>query len=151
MHSLQGYIAQEPHVNGDVQFCVPCLFVPSPELEEETLIPQDDNEYAKLRNKLKTVKEECGNHGVELHYNLIHPGKPNPLCTENVFSSLVVASDGEVSPCVFTDMPVSGASYLVMGKERPFKRLTFGNVNQESIFDIWKKKEFKRFRALGQY
>ncbi len=121
-------------------------FVPSPELQEETLIPQDEREYEGLKNKLHTVKKECKNRGVELHYTLVHPGKPAPLCTENVFSSLVVAGDGEVSPCVFTDMPVSGATYMAMGKERSFKRLSFGNVGRESIFDIWKKKEYKRFR-----
>ncbi len=121
-------------------------FVPSLQLQGEALIPQNKKEYVELKQNLDTTKKECENYGVELHYNLVYSGKRAPLCTENVLSSMVVAADGEVSPCVFTSLPVSEATYAVLGKERPFQRLTFGNINQEPVFDIWRKKEYKKFR-----
>lgn len=121
-------------------------FVPSPQLQEQALIPRNEEEYTELRDKLESTRKECESYGVELQYHLVYPFKRAPLCTENVLSSLVVASNGEVSPCVFTDLPASGTTHVTMGKERPLKRLTFGNIGEESLFDIWKKKEYKKFR-----
>lgn len=57
--------------------------------------------------------------------------------------SVVVAWDGEVSPCV----PLSHSyGCFVMGRRKHIRAYRLGNVSQESVADIWAKDEYVRFR-----
>jgi MoaA/NifB/PqqE/SkfB family radical SAM enzyme len=57
--------------------------------------------------------------------------------------ALAVRWDGEVSPCI--PLMHSYTCY-VLGREKTIRRYSIGNINNESIKDIWQKNEFKDFR-----
>ncbi|RJP66336.1 MAG: hypothetical protein C4532_16095, partial [Candidatus Abyssobacteria bacterium SURF_17] len=54
--------------------------------------------------------------------------------------------DGQVFPCVFTNLPITDASHLVNGIEQPLQHVTFGNVNECSLSRIWRKGTYAAFR-----
>ncbi|MCF8106544.1 MAG: radical SAM protein [Desulfohalobiaceae bacterium] len=57
--------------------------------------------------------------------------------------SMVLAWDGEVSPCVAL---MHSYRCYVMGREKLFKRYTLGNIREKDILSIWEKPEFADFR-----
>jgi Iron-sulfur cluster-binding domain len=73
--------------------------------------------------------------------------RPQRSCAENVHKALFVAADGEVSPCVYLNIPVEGVSYVSAGKEAPYQRLTFGRTSDECVEQIWAGREYARFRT----
>jgi MoaA/NifB/PqqE/SkfB family radical SAM enzyme len=122
-------------------------FVPSKELEGEALRPADAGEYEDIRLRLQELARLGKKCGFNIHYQLQRPGSRRPTCTENVQQALVVSADGMVSPCVFTNLPVSGASYFKEGREYPYRQLFFGNVNERPLGDIWSRKAYESFRS----
>ena len=119
-------------------------FIPNEELAPEAFTTPD-TQPDELQKLLKSVRREGKRRGVPIHYQ-IPGGEPQPFCSENVQQSLFVSSDGGVSPCVFTNLPVSNASLFIEGRVRPYIPLSFGNVNEEPLSRIWRKKSYKRFR-----
>ncbi|MBM4300337.1 MAG: hypothetical protein FJ121_02240 [Deltaproteobacteria bacterium] len=81
-----------------------------------------------------------------MYYQLQSPGRRRQVCTENVARALLVSADGEVSPCVFTNLPVTGVTLVADGVERPYRRLTFGNVRDRSLPSIWGQIAYRNFR-----
>jgi MoaA/NifB/PqqE/SkfB family radical SAM enzyme len=65
---------------------------------------------------------------------------------ENAERALFVSADGAVSPCVFANIPASGAFHVAEGYESVYRRLTFGNVAEESIPTIWQSQRYSAFR-----
>jgi MoaA/NifB/PqqE/SkfB family radical SAM enzyme len=121
-------------------------FVPCKELEGETIIPLTSEEYEELRARLEAVKVVTERFGVGFHYRLHRPGKCSTTCTENIQRSLFVSSDGMVSPCVFTNLPISEETQIYFNGDRRYRRLTFGNVGDASIGDIWRGRAYRDFR-----
>ena len=121
-------------------------FVAAKELEGEALRPAEAGEYEEIRSRLEVLAELGKKCGFTIHYQLKDPGRRRPTCTENVQQALVVSADGLVSPCVFTNLPVSGASYFKEGREHPYRQLFFGNVNERPLGEIWDRKAYKSFR-----
>jgi len=121
-------------------------FVPCEELKDETILPATGDEYEQLRSRLDALKVQVEAEGVELHYRLHRPGKPNSACTENIQRSFFVSSDGSVSPCVFTNLPLAADAHIFRDGERPCRRLTFGNIRDTDIRDIWQGQASGEFR-----
>jgi len=119
-------------------------FVPALDLEGEVL-PADAGEEAELHARLAELVQSGKHYGLEISYSL-PPGGRARLCPERVQTSLVVAADGAVSPCVYTSLPVSRATYAVHGRNHAYLPLTFGNVQEEGLDTIWRKKEYASFR-----
>jgi len=120
--------------------------VPSRDLEAEAVRPASSGEYAELRSRLEELARLGGKCGFAIHYQLQDPSSRRPTCTENVQQALVVSADGMVSPCVFTNLPVSGVSYFHKGQEYPYRQLFFGNVNERPLEKIWDQDAYKVFR-----
>ncbi|PKO12799.1 MAG: tungsten cofactor oxidoreductase radical SAM maturase [Chloroflexi bacterium HGW-Chloroflexi-10] len=59
--------------------------------------------------------------------------------------AIVVGWDGGVSPCYA--LSHSYQYFTVDGVEKQVSRLTFGNVNQASLADIWMSEEFVHYRS----
>lgn len=116
------------------------------ELEHEVLAPRTVEEYETLRARLDAVASEARRRNIDMHYQLRYPGERRSVCTENVLRGLFISADGEVSPCVFTNLPVADATYMIDGIERPLQRLTFGNINECSLSHIWRKRAYAAFR-----
>lgn len=91
-------------------------------------------------------------------------GSPSPSlddkslrCRENVCRACVINVDGEIVPCVFTD-PVlcengepgdhKSPRYIFKNQSVPFRGISFGNICDESLPRIWRKREYARFRDL---
>lgn len=121
-------------------------FVASRELAKEALSPGTDQEYTALKSQLAGLVEQGKGCGLDFHFHLNPPGRRRQACTENMQRALVVAADGAVSPCVFTNLPVSGVNYVANGIERPYRRLTFGNIKEMGLPAIWSQKAYAQFR-----
>ncbi len=121
-------------------------FVAQPELELETIQPATEGKYKELENILQGVVRTGAQSGLPIHFNLPPLLGKRQECTENIRRALCVASDGSVTPCVFTNLMIPGGKFLRQGKEKPYERLVFGNINQEPLRDIWRKKDYSRFR-----
>lgn len=59
--------------------------------------------------------------------------------------AIVVGADGAVSPCYA--LSHSYQYYAVDGVEKQVSQLTFGNVNQNSLAEIWMSEEYVHFRG----
>lgn len=121
-------------------------FVPCKALEDETIIPSTVDEYEALRARLEAVRQKTEQWGVGFHYRLHQPGGCHQSCTENVQRSLFVSADGEVSSCVFTNLPLPDEFNGYPNQERPYRRLSFGNLSEASIGDIWRASAYRDFR-----
>ena len=94
-------------------------FVPTRELAAETFPAGDPAAHAELQARLAAMAAMAGGGGVPVQYPLKPPGVRGLLCPENPLGALCVAADGAVSPCVFTNLPVSRATYLGLGGNSP--------------------------------
>jgi MoaA/NifB/PqqE/SkfB family radical SAM enzyme len=119
-------------------------FIPTPELANEAFSPPD-KEPGRLQKLLKSIVAKGKRCGVPIYYQ-IPVGEPQSSCSENVQQSLFITSDGGVSPCVFTGLPVSKASLFIDGRAQPYTPLNFGNMNEQPLRQIWWKKSYKKFR-----
>jgi MoaA/NifB/PqqE/SkfB family radical SAM enzyme len=121
-------------------------FVPSRNLENETVIPHTFREYGEIRRRLEALSEEGKRCGLEIRSQIHRPGERRLTCTENVQRALYVASDGTVSPCPFTNLPVSGLVNTHRTDETPYRPLILGNICETALADIWRHKAYRRFR-----
>jgi MoaA/NifB/PqqE/SkfB family radical SAM enzyme len=121
-------------------------FIPDKSLASEALLPDDETEYAKLRDLLDKTVDEGKSHGLDIHYNLYNPAKRRRVCTENVQNSLFVSSDGTVSPCVFTNMPITESTLSGNNPSSPYQRMIFGNINEHPLSRTWDQKAYRFFR-----
>lgn len=117
-------------------------FVPKRELEKEIV----DGEEKEILELLEEVSSKLEKKGVQLHH-LLGPsaGRIWP-CTENVLKAAVIGSDGQVSPCVYTNMDVPLATQWRDGRERPIQRVSFGSVNDRPLLSIWNDPDYRTFR-----
>jgi MoaA/NifB/PqqE/SkfB family radical SAM enzyme len=114
-------------------------------LEEECL-PNSGEEYAELAARLTSLAQTAQRDGLNFSWNLKPPGERGLLCPENVQQALVVSAQGRVTPCVFTNLPVSGVNYRGREGEVAYQGLDFGNLGEESLEDIWRRREYADFR-----
>ena len=85
--------------------------------------------------------------GVRLQLPPFH-AETTPVCSKDPIHNLSIAADGSVAPCVFLNAPVQDASVDrfdnkgIIGST-PF---IFGNIQKESLGEIWNKSEYIQFR-----
>lgn len=121
-------------------------FVAARDLVGEAIRPREAAEYEEMEARLEKVAAEGEVRGLKVHHHLPRPGGRRRTCPENPTRGLVVATDGGVSPCVFANLP-EGGTFWVGDREFPYQPLTFGNVNALSLEDIWKSKDYAKFRS----
>jgi len=112
-------------------------FPVSPELETEALFPRTEDEYESLRSFLENVRTEGEKAGIRIHYQIAYAGRRRLLCSENIERAIVVAANGDIHPCVFLDLSAH--------KVHP-DQLTFGNINDQPLEEIWRSKVYRNFR-----
>jgi len=122
-------------------------FVPTDELRKEAVIPATQDEYEEVRSVLDRVVEAGREKGLSIHYHLVSPEKRREVCTENIQKALCISSDGAVTPCVYTNLGVSGTYYDLQGKKVSYERMVFGNIKEKDVKDIWKQESYKAFRC----
>ncbi len=106
-------------------------FIPSIELEKEAIFPSTKEEFSVLKQVLDDLVDKGNEKGLTIYYNLPRhlPGK---LCSENITNSFFLGSDGSMSPCVITNIPLTrNVHYFFRGKKIPYKPFFFGNILHE--------------------
>ena len=121
-------------------------FVPCSNLAAEAIQARDKDEEAYLSDIISEVVKDGRQRGLDIHCRLVTRHGPPGICTENVTRSFFVSSQGIVSPCVFRNIPIlenGGPNGLNLYSPQ---RLTFGDVRDESLSGIWRKKDYGAFR-----
>lgn len=72
--------------------------------------------------------------------------KPVPMCSEDPLNSLYISEDGCVSPCVYLTPPIQEIPRIFCGKKIIVPRISFGNIREKNLFDIWNSYEYVSFR-----
>ncbi len=131
-------------------------FVPAEELEEETIMPASEAEYNFFVHRLDRVAGESAQRGIDLYYQVYGPGPRRISCTENPRQAFYMTSDGTISPCVFTNLPVEQAFCYIketgndgmsfFWRKTRVPKLVFGDINAEPFHRIWRKKDYIAFR-----
>jgi len=121
-------------------------FVPNRELAGERLLVPDLPAYEDLHARLAQVTAAAARLGVTVHHHLTPPGARALLCPENPHQAFYLAADGAVSPCVFTNLPVSRLTYMGREGEQPYQPLVFGNLLEQELGVIWRRKAYAHFR-----
>lgn len=115
-------------------------------LEAESILATGKDEFQEFKSRLLETKAHSAKSGVDLHLHIVSPQKENFKCSENVNCAVVVGSDGSISPCVFTQIPVKGENfYYFKGQKVAQRNLSFGNIQTESLNTTWHRKEYQRF------
>ncbi len=132
-------------------------FIPCEELQSEVIAPATEAEHEELRSCLEEVKEEGRLHHLTSTILWNRWGREKDRCTENVHRctenvqrAVCIASDGSVSPCVYTNMQVPGACYVPQGEKRQYERMVFGNIQEKSLRKIWQERGYAAFRNSFQ-
>jgi MoaA/NifB/PqqE/SkfB family radical SAM enzyme len=121
-------------------------FVPTRELAAESFSAADPAAQVELQGRLAELAAAMDRVGVPVHYSLKVPGARAALCPENPQGALCVAADGAVSPCVFTNLPVSRVTYWGRNGEVPYQPLVFGNLLEQDLGAIWRRPDYLNFR-----
>ena len=118
-------------------------FVPTKSLQSEVIYFNEDNE--KIAKEAISQAKELG---MDMRVYLPVKNESLTYCPENIHLSLFINSSANVSPCVFLSLPVTKESlfYYFENQKYSYKTKTFGNLEKESLKDIWNKKEYKSFR-----
>ena len=121
-------------------------FVAEPALAQESLRLITPEEHREAAAKLDSLALRSRGLGLEVHGGLPPPGQSLPACPENIHRALVVATGGEVTPCVFLNLPVQSAAQVNSTGTHPWERLSFGNLAQKSLAAVWKSPAYRQFR-----
>jgi MoaA/NifB/PqqE/SkfB family radical SAM enzyme len=115
-------------------------------MDDESRLVRVPEDLAQLKQRLPEVKNAAAKRGAEVHFHLVAPQLADFKCSENVAQAVVAGSDGSISPCVFTGMPVLGENYYYFkGQKRIQQNLSFGNIQTEDLNIIWHQKGCKEF------
>ncbi len=121
-------------------------FVASEELQSEVIRPSSEKEYLEMESFFLSVAQEGEKRGLSLHYYLPPFSREGHFCTENIQKAFCTASDGAVTPCVFTNLQVGDTFQYRSDGRGPYQRKIMGNLQSESPVDIWNGKPYKKFR-----
>jgi len=121
-------------------------FVPCKEIDELRAFNRTDmrKEYEELMAK---TREKARERKVELRLYPLFPEEQG-ICEASPLKNLYISFDGCVSPCVYLGLPVDNIPIYRDGGLKSIPRRCFGNVREESLMDIWKKREYVNFRDI---
>jgi MoaA/NifB/PqqE/SkfB family radical SAM enzyme len=118
----------------------------SPAMDDEGGLVRVPADFGQLQLRLLEVKAAAAKRGAAVHFHIVTPQAADFKCSENVARAVVVGSDGSISPCIFTGMPVQGENYYYFnGQKQNQQNLSFGNLQAEDLNIIWRRKAYKEF------
>lgn len=121
-------------------------FVAAPELETESALADSLEEWKKRKAWLSRM---VINSGLEsrVNFHLASPFSLYENCSENIEKSFFINSSGDVFPCVMKGIPIEGdARHWVRGNAFKVENSSCGNIFNEPLKDIWRKKPYRKFR-----
>ncbi len=109
-------------------------YIPQPELQHLALRPEQHDVLARAKHILQKTQAHAEQLGIQCHYAL--PScTTKGTCRENIQKNLYVNAMGDISPCVYLNVPSQHSAKAI-----------FGNIHEEHVLDIWHKKSFMHFR-----
>jgi len=115
-------------------------------LQKECLAPEDKGQYRELMSLYDRLARDAEKEGISLFYNLADPEAESGDCTENPHRAVFISASGGVSPCAFTNIPVT-ESYHLSGAHQGYRSLIFGCLGPQSLPEIWSGRAAMKFRA----
>jgi radical SAM protein with 4Fe4S-binding SPASM domain len=112
-------------------------YLAAPGLPGETFSLGDGEKIEQAATTLREAAAAAERLGLGFHYEFPLPATAGNGCRENIGSSLFVSVNGDVSPCVFVNIPAA----IVDANRR-----VFGNVHENSPLNIWESDEYRLFR-----
>jgi MoaA/NifB/PqqE/SkfB family radical SAM enzyme len=68
------------------------------------------------------------------------------ICSEDPLNNIYISERGEVSPCVYLNPPLSLIPRIFCGEKTAIPALSYGNINENSLLDIWESEGYTTFR-----
>jgi MoaA/NifB/PqqE/SkfB family radical SAM enzyme len=125
----------------------PLSYATRPETEADTLVPDDQEAYDRLADRLRRVRAAAAAYGIALDCRLVHGGVSRFRCPDTPGASLFLAADGAVSPCALRNVPIpQPASYRFHGRDIPFPHDIRGNLHATPLSAVWNDPEYREFR-----
>lgn len=137
----------------------------SPTLVHEMFSPEDRFEMDEVEQHLEEVVEAGRKVGLAIHYRLpANPKKqdrdrqhiedklliaiPEPkMCSENVQRAAFIGVAGNVSSCVFVNLPITAPPPDPTGSiDRPYRPVVFGTIANTRFEKIWYSQPYASFR-----
>lgn len=112
-------------------------YLARPDQRELAFWPGDYEKIKRAREILQEAAARAEKSGRIIHFALPRNKTATSGCRENIGCSLYVSASGDISPCVYLNVP---------GSDPVEKRRVFGNVVEDNPLDIWRKPEFADFR-----
>ena len=118
----------------------------NPVMDDEARLVRVPEDSGQLRQRLLEVKDAAAKRGVAVHFHLVAPQLADFKCSENVAQAVVVGSDGSISSCVFSCLPVLGENfYYFQGQKQIQQNSSFGSIQSEDLNIIWHRKAYQEF------
>jgi MoaA/NifB/PqqE/SkfB family radical SAM enzyme len=116
-------------------------------LESESLLTRP-TEWPRAQERLEAARSRARERGIRLTYRCPGGEETRGDCGENVLRSCFVSALGDVSPCVMANVGVAqGGSHRFQGREESLETLTFGNLVDHPLPEIWRGKAATEFRS----
>jgi MoaA/NifB/PqqE/SkfB family radical SAM enzyme len=140
---LRDIIKYAKEINSKDIVCSNLNFFPSTDLRNEAIF-LDERKTSYYSEVLSSLQSEARKNAVNFFfYNPLLPESPLSLCPENILKSCFISHDGLVSSCVFTNIPL-----LENAGHPPLKHTIYGDINQQSLPEIWDLASYKSFRDI---
>lgn len=108
-----------------------------PEQKQLAFWPEETEKIANARVLLTKIAEEAEQNDRFIHFSLPQLQAVETGCRENIGKTLYVDADGDISPCVYLNIP---------GKIEVENRRVYGNVHNSEPLEIWKNEDYRKFR-----
>lgn len=116
-------------------------------LESQRLFVRSEAEPSETAARLEETAKRALELGVTLRMVPLTPQMVG-VCAENPLRNLYVSVEGDVTPCVYLNPPVRGSLQRIFcGKVHIMPKVTFGNLFEQPLAEIWDGEAYKRFRS----
>ena len=112
-------------------------YIPSPELAAEAFAPHEREKIAAARQELEQAAGRAASMGLSLYYALPDE-QPGPACLENPARNVYVDAEGNLSPCIYLNLPADMPESL---------RRVYGSCLHDNPVNVWQSDAFAAFRA----
>jgi len=146
MHQLPDFVRMGAELGADRVVANNVDLVPCQEIDKFRVFGFED-EGEKYKDFVAEAKELAKEKGVDFRIYPISPEEKG-VCEADPINNVYIAFDGCVSPCVYLGLPVMEIPIYRHDSFWSIPRRCFGNVNEESLIDIWKKEEYLTFRDM---
>ena len=156
IHELQDVVGLAKRLGAKQVVCSNLTLIIDEALWPEALFTREEEEQ-RLAGVLEGIAEEARRENLIFAYRSPVLQKQSTHCSENISYSCVVNVSGEVCPCVFASPTLSQADgqncckpmlHIFQNSPAPCYPLSFGNIADESLTQIWNKKEYHQFRIF---